>query len=367
MTLRPISLTIDACTNCRLRCVRCPVTARGYAPGFGKTHLTLENFKRLLDDNPQLVIVHFDSHGEMFQNPELLEIVACADQRRLPTFCSAGVHLNYATREALEGLVKYRLRSLVCSIDGATDAVYRMYRVGGDLTRVINNVRAINHFKTKYRSPYPALTWQFIVFGHNEHEIPPARALATKLGMRFVPKLNWDPDYSPIRDPEFVKAQTGWNHTTRDEFDRATGRDLARRACHSLWNSPRISADGQVTGCCRNVWSGFGGNAFHDGYVAAANGERIAFARKMLLGETPARDDIPCATCYVYARMRATGAFLKRGEILFSMSPKYRVFEAASRIPGLHWLPAAYRSGRDAAAPRRRGAPSRHEEGGPPG
>jgi hypothetical protein len=41
----------------------------------------------------------------------------------------------------------------------------------------------------KYRSPYPHLRWQFIVFPHNEHELPKARAMAQELGMRFFAKL----------------------------------------------------------------------------------------------------------------------------------------------------------------------------------
>jgi hypothetical protein len=36
------------------------------------------------------------------------------------------------------------------------------------------------------------MTWQLIVFGHNEHELPKARAMARDLDAVFA-KLNWDP------------------------------------------------------------------------------------------------------------------------------------------------------------------------------
>ena len=50
----------------------------------------------------------------------------------------------------------------------------------------------MNDFKRRYRSGYPRLTWQFVVMGHNEHEISSARRMARDLGMRFDPKLTWD-------------------------------------------------------------------------------------------------------------------------------------------------------------------------------
>lgn len=36
---------------------------------------------------------------------------------------------------------------------------------------MIGNVRKINAFKHQYNSQQPRLNWQFVIFGHNEHEI----------------------------------------------------------------------------------------------------------------------------------------------------------------------------------------------------
>jgi MoaA/NifB/PqqE/SkfB family radical SAM enzyme len=77
-----------------------------------------------------------------------------------------------------------------CSIDGASNETYQLYRVKGNFDTVIENVRKINRFKQQQHSDYPQLTWQFVVFGHNEHEIPVARRLASDLGMKFSPKLS---------------------------------------------------------------------------------------------------------------------------------------------------------------------------------
>ncbi len=44
-----------------------------------------------------------------------------------------GVNLNHARDEVLEGLVKYRVRGVKCSIDGASPETYRVYRIRGNL------------------------------------------------------------------------------------------------------------------------------------------------------------------------------------------------------------------------------------------
>jgi hypothetical protein len=61
-----------------------------------------------------------------------------------------------------------------------------------------------------------------------------------------------------------------------------------------------------------NYWADFGGNAFRDGLRASLNTEQIVYARAMLLGHAPPREDIPCATCVKYRAMRERGRWLDR-------------------------------------------------------
>src|SRR5262249_11595654 len=52
--------------------------------------------------------------------------------------------------------------------------------------------------------------------------------------------------------------------------------------------------------------------AFSDGLLAAINSDKMRYARDMLLGHRPARDDIPCTTCEIYLGMRRRGRWLQR-------------------------------------------------------
>jgi MoaA/NifB/PqqE/SkfB family radical SAM enzyme len=215
----------------------------------------------------------------------------------------------------LEGLVKYRFRTLVCSIDGASPETYKKYRVGGDFEQVMEHIQRINHYKKEYQSEYPRLTWQFVVFGHNEAELPRARQRAAELDMKFQAKMSWDSDYAPIRNRAFVLEQTGWPAVTREEYEAVTGVPYMRQTCYSLWQYPNINWDGRILGCCWNSWKEFGGNAFEDGYVAAVNTENIRYARDMLLGKAEHRDDLPCSSCKLYLEMKISGNFLTKAEI----------------------------------------------------
>lgn len=263
--------------------------------------------------------VELSNWGEIFLNKELVQIMAYAYKRNVALYASNGVNLNDAAGDVLEALVKYRFQGMSCSIDGAGQDTYAAYRVRGDFHKVINNIRTINEHKTRYRSRYPVLHWQFIPFGHNEHEIGHARKMAEDLNMSFQVKLAWDDLYtesfSPVRNLNLIRNESGLGVATRAEFKEKYGYDYAvRKCCLGIWDSPQINYDGRVLGCSVNYWGDYG-NAFEDGLAETLNNERIDHAREMLMGKREAGADIPCTECKVYAAMRKNGDWIERREI----------------------------------------------------
>lgn len=329
--IRPPILNIEGNASCQLRCPTCPTTSEGHSPVIGSGFLQFRDFKNLLDNNPQISKVTLECLGELFLNPELLSIIEYAYKKKVPIYCDTGVNLNDVRDGVLEGLAKFRFRHLLCSIDGATPETYQIYRVKGNFDRVIENIRTINHYKKVYHSRFPKLTWQFVVFGHNEHELPMAKKLANKLNMKFIAKMSWDSNYSPIRNKGFVIKQTGWSAVTREEYEKITGHNYMRQVCYALWRSPRINWDGKILGCCWNNWGEFGNNAFKDGYLSSINSEKINYAREMLSGKVKFRKDLPCSTCELYKKMRESDNYLTTREIFRSSASWYRVARLASK------------------------------------
>lgn len=354
--IRPTTIRLETSSVCQLACPSCPVHGGVTCSVVGNGFLKLSDFKELVDGNPRIREIELSNYGEIFLNPDLLGMLEYAHERGVALKADGGVNMNRVSDEVLEGLVRYRLRSMTCSIDGASDETYRLYRVGGDLRSVLANIRRLNTLKDEYRSEYPKLRWQFVVFGHNEHEISRARELARSLDMAFHLKLSWDPDLSPVKDKETLRRELG--AADRAEYRQRFGADYVRGTCYELWNSPQINWDGKVLGCCRNFWGDFGSSVFRDGLAAGVNSPRIRYARRMLLGKKPPQDGIPCSTCSLYTDMRARGTWLKRSDI----SAERR--RAAGRI----WNPSprvrrslpyrvarfVYRSVRPASVPRLR-------------
>lgn len=309
--IKPASIGLEASSHCQLRCPSCPTTTGHIHPAVGSGFLRLADFCRLLDESPYIKEVELSNYGEIFLNPELPEILREGHRRGVALTAANGVNLNNVRPAALEAVVRYRLRHMNCSIDGASDETYGIYRRRGNFDRVIANIREINRWKKELGSKYPRLSWQFIIFGHNEHEISAARRMAGELGMRFHPKLTWDPDISPVRNAALVRNQSEVGAATREEYREKTGHLLMRGICHQLWDRPQINWDGKLLGCARNFWGDFGGNAFTDGLTACVNNEKVVYAREMLQGRRPARADIPCTTCENFIHLQESGRWLK--------------------------------------------------------
>lgn len=315
--MRPPAITrvvIDASAHCQLACPSCPTASGATRAALRPGHLDPVRFAALLDANPQIAEIELSNYGEMFLNPRLIELLRTAWEREVSITADNGVNLNHANCETLEALIRYRVRGLTVSIDGASPETYARYRVKGDFHRVVSNIRQINDFRREHRSMFPLLTWQFIVFGHNEHEIEAARRMAAELGMGFKPKISWDDDFSPVRDSQLVQLQAGI-HATRAEHYRAKGTDFARSICHQLWRSPVLNWDGRMLGCCRNFWGDFGSNAFEDGLSTSLASEKIENARQALMGRAPMDGQAPCASCDLYLTMKQDGNWIQPQEV----------------------------------------------------
>lgn len=313
--IKPRSIGLEASSICQLRCPSCPNTNKAILPVLGSGFLKLNHFQKLLTENPWISKIELANYGEIFLNPDLLEIVKYAYRQNV-LLTANGVNLNDVKENILEGLVRYSFYRMTCSIDGATSHSYKLYRVGGNFDAVIKNIKKINQFKIKYHSKFPILTWQFIIFGHNEHEIPLARMIARNLGMGFRLKLNWDDSFSPIRNQEFVRKKVGIKVCSRKEYKQKYGFDYMHNICYELWDKPKINWDGKVLGCCRNYWMDFGGNVFSNGLLESLNNERVEYARHMHLGERPPRADIPCSTCDIYVTRKRNNKWLKKNKVL---------------------------------------------------
>jgi len=307
------TIRIDASSVCQLKCPVCTEQWRPrHVSGFG--HLKFNDFKSLVDQNSHFRTVELSNAGEIFLNPELIKIIEYAHQKKVRLTALNGVNLNHATDEVLYSLVKYRFKALRVSLDGASDETYKIHRVGGDFNQVIQNIEKINAYKKDFQSAEPELKWQFIVFGHNQHEIPLARQMARHLQMEFILKRNSDPKYSPI-EPTMTEPLLKESHS---EISKAPHVDQEiPTVCSQMFTNPQINWDGAVLGCCYNQgFRGNYGNAFKSGLQTCLRGEKYQYAIGMLEGKKEPRSDIPCTECKVYIQRRTQNKYVKDYQLI---------------------------------------------------
>ena len=273
----PPTLRIDVSTSCQLKCAACPT-------GSGKTHQTLGNgrmslkdFQLLVERNPRIKHIEIANWGEIFLNKDLAAIVEYAAVNGVKLHADIGVNLNYAAPGVLETMVRYGFASMTCAIDGASDATYKQNRIGGNYQQVLSYIAQINAFKKKYKTSLPKLTWQFIIFENNTHEVKEAKKKARALEMAFYTLDSWD------SLDLHVGRTDATNKKPRDiRLHRKYQKpDISYNTCVQLWNQPKINWDGRVSGCCANYWDDFG-NALQTDLAEIMKGDRYRYAQDML-------------------------------------------------------------------------------------
>jgi radical SAM protein with 4Fe4S-binding SPASM domain len=235
------------------------------------------------------------NYGEPFLHPRLLEMVAEAREHEVYTRVSTN-GLAFVRGLDADDLISSGLDYLRVSVDGATQATYNVYRVGGQLDKVLAGLRLLQQRKCELGKRKPIVELQFIVMRHNEHEIPLIRQIAADLGVLLRLKS------VGLGDVEKDSSKRAWlpEGTSLRRYDEREGRfSLARignRVCDHPWHRLVINWDGQVVPCCYdpNGLYEFGNAA--DGLRAVWNGERLqAFRRAIRSTERPSI----CAKCSV--------------------------------------------------------------------
>lgn len=278
---RPFGLVIDPSNACQLACPGCVHSARNAAlKTFDWPNATLSDgrFRAVLNRyGPYAIGVRFYNYGEPLLNLNTPKLIRLAKAYLASTALSTSLSVR---RFDAEAYVESGLDSMVLSIDGATQSTYERFRRNGDLELVLGNVRQLVAAKRKLRQHTPVLTWNFLAFEHNVHEIPLARRMAYQLGVNNFRvghpfDVTWDdPEIRPAKVKSSVQ-RLDWGSAGRrlsnwNRFpDRVDGEAITRAfekpwssqagsdsqsgagpTCHWLYKNIVMDAMGRIMPCC---------------------------------------------------------------------------------------------------------------------
>src|SRR5204862_7596085 len=108
-------------------------------------------------------------------------MVSYASGKKIYTATSTNAH--YLNDNNARRTIESSLDRLIISIDGTTQDVYRQYRVGGRLDKVLERTKNIVRLKKQMKSKTPFIIFQFLVVRPNEHQIADVKVLAKDIGV----------------------------------------------------------------------------------------------------------------------------------------------------------------------------------------
>ena len=294
----PRQVRLEASTVCQLRCAGCTFQNSDH-DGLGLGFLTFENFKRFVDDNPFVQRIELSNYGEIFLNPELVDMMRYARKKKVRLTCENGTNFNTVTEEQMRTMVETGFGRINLSIDGASQETYSKYRRGGNFDTVIANVRRLQEIKRELNSKDPELHWQFVLNEFDELDAGKAVEMAKELGIGIYFKRNWDPAYRP-QHTEYLEKVTGMKFLTNRELTPEGKKSASDHYCQCVFELPQINWDGRLLGCYTARNAAFDVNVFESGLKKALRSKRYKDMKSCLLTLHPDREryaDCMCIDC----------------------------------------------------------------------
>jgi radical SAM protein with 4Fe4S-binding SPASM domain len=242
----PISISFEPTTSCNLRCPECPSGLRSFTRPTGM--LQQDVFKKTIDQlKSTLTYLTFYFQGEPYLNPQFLEMVRYASGKGIYTATSTNAH--YLKDEVAKQTVESGLDRLIISIDGTSQETYESYRIGGDLSKVMEGTKNMITWKKKLKSETPHVIFQFLVVRANEHQIPEVYALADELGVNQV-VLKTAQIYDYENGSDLIPVQEKYSRYKKQADGRYSIKNSLDNHCWKMWHSCVITWDGKVVPCC---------------------------------------------------------------------------------------------------------------------
>ncbi len=141
--------------------------------------------------------------------------------------------------------------------------------------------------KKRLKSRFPILTWKYLVFEHNKHEIQAASQKAQSMG---VDSFETFKAYEKLSDI-YELAEEYKNQNTKI--------DLKKEICKSLWSSIYVNSDGSVLPCSLSYRDNeVFGNLLRSDLSDIWNNSSYSESRKMFTGDfNPDAVPLPCKGC----------------------------------------------------------------------
>ena len=163
----PVKLDIENVSRCNFRCTMCVVS--DWDKGKRGEDMSLEDFKRLIDEQYGLVEIKLQGIGEpTLQGDTFFEMIRYARAKHIWVRTTTNASLLHA-KENFRKLVDTDVNEIQISIDGADKTTFESIRRGSRFEKVIENCKLINAY-CREKGVSRTKMWTVVQRG-NQHQL----------------------------------------------------------------------------------------------------------------------------------------------------------------------------------------------------
>jgi len=184
--------------------------------------------------------VYLHLYGEPLLNKDIFLMTQYVSKFSRVNISTNGQLIN---TEIAEKLIISGVTDVIVSIDGVTQDVYEMYRVGGDIKKALSALEILVSANQLYGNHVNILP-QFIVFRHNEHQIDQFKKICRSLGLK------------PQFKAPFIANNSFFQRSSDHQYWRKYFTNFGRycsalsKDCDTIRSAMTILLDGSVVPCC---------------------------------------------------------------------------------------------------------------------
>ncbi|MDC0210061.1 radical SAM protein [Nitrosopumilus sp.] len=267
---KPYHIEIEPTNICNLHCPLCStgIQAKTRTKGI----MEFKHFKNLIDKIKDTTLqLALQNWGEPTLAKDIPKMIRYAADAGIFTHMSS----NFSTKMSdnyLNDLITSGLGRLVTDVDGTSQEIYELYRQGGSLELVLDNIKKAVTIKKQHNLKFPLIQAKMLVTKKNEHQIEEFKKIAKELEVDEIEIGNIQLDPNSASE-EWLPENDKYVYSTYRGEERTT-------QCHWPWSGMVINWEGGVAPCAivDDPGSDFG-NVLTDGIWNVWNNDFYASAR----------------------------------------------------------------------------------------
>ena len=242
---KPVSMTIEPCNICNLKCAECPSGQNILSREKGIMELPF--FNKIVDDvYTHCAYLNLYFQGEPMLNSNIFDFIKTASEKKI--YSSLSTNAQLLNEDVLNNIIDKKLDRIIISMDGATQDVYEKYRVSGSLELVKNAILKIVQLKKQQQSSKPFVIVQFLVTKQNENQISDIKAFCKTSGVDMLTLKSMQLT-NPEKESELLPSKQKFSRYKKTLEGKIILKKQ-KKYCWRSWSSVVVTWDGNVLPCC---------------------------------------------------------------------------------------------------------------------